>query len=257
MNKLNINDSLPFSNFTISKKLGVLVLAPHPDDFDAIAVTLRFLYKNENQIYLSVLTSGASGVEDSFCSPPSTENKSRLREKEQIASCLYFGLTIEQIVFLRLDEDAHGHPRDNQTNINCIKDQFLSLQPHLVFMPHGNDTNLGHQRAYSMFRQVVQEAGYPLAIFLNRDPKTVKIRCDVFTEYGEETARWKRELLRYHRSQQQRNLNQRGYGLDDRIVNMDRNNAQICSTYSQYAEIFEIELIGANDLDEALGGGIE
>jgi len=31
----------------------VLVLAPHPDDFDAIGVTLRFLHKRGNSIFVA------------------------------------------------------------------------------------------------------------------------------------------------------------------------------------------------------------
>jgi len=38
------------------------------------------------------------------------------------------------------------------------------------------------------------------------------MRCDAYLEYGEESAEWKGELLRFHRSQHQRNLNQRGHG---------------------------------------------
>ena len=44
----------------------VLVLAPHPDDFDAIGVTLQYLHKQGNPIYLAVLSGSASGVLDSF-----------------------------------------------------------------------------------------------------------------------------------------------------------------------------------------------
>jgi len=40
------------------------VLAPHPDDFDAIAVTLRFLQSLQWRIVLSVMTGGENGVAD-------------------------------------------------------------------------------------------------------------------------------------------------------------------------------------------------
>ena len=46
--------------------LRVVVLAPHPDDFDAIGITMRTLRDNGNRIDVVVLTSGASGVDDDF-----------------------------------------------------------------------------------------------------------------------------------------------------------------------------------------------
>ncbi|MBP1768990.1 MAG: hypothetical protein H6P98_3105, partial [Candidatus Aminicenantes bacterium] len=67
------------------------VLAPHPDDFDAAGVTLRLFQRNGNRVSLAVLTSGASGVEDGFCSPPARAEKARIRENEQRASCRFFG----------------------------------------------------------------------------------------------------------------------------------------------------------------------
>ncbi len=38
-----------------------LVLAPHPDDFDAVAVTLRWFADWGAELFLDVLTTGASG----------------------------------------------------------------------------------------------------------------------------------------------------------------------------------------------------
>jgi hypothetical protein len=35
----------PLESFALPKALRLLVLAPHPDDFDAIGVTLRFFMK--------------------------------------------------------------------------------------------------------------------------------------------------------------------------------------------------------------------
>ena len=46
----------------MAKTLRVAITAPHPDDFDAIAVTMRMLHRNGNTIDLAVLTSGMSGV---------------------------------------------------------------------------------------------------------------------------------------------------------------------------------------------------
>ena len=252
IDKLSINNPQPLSNYTISKSLSVLVLAPHPDDFDAIGVSMRFLFENGNLIHLAVATSGASGVEDSFYTPATKGNKTRVREQEQRESCGFFGLPENQLEFLRLDVDKAGHPKENQANTQIIRDCFSRLSPIMVFMPHANDTNAGHRRVYRMLQNVLPEIEYPMAVFLNRDPKTVNMRGDVYMGYGDELAEWKGELLRFHRSQQQRNLNQRGYGLDDRIINLDRENALMCSVNAPYAEVFEIELFGENEIVDIL-----
>ncbi len=214
---------------------------------------MRFFGERGNPLYLAVATSGASGVEDSFCSPPTIEAKGRLREQEQRASCQFFGLPEANLTFLRLEEDEEGHPKDNKTNLEIVQEHFLKIRPAMVFLPHGKDTNLGHQRIYAMFRQVAREAGYPLVAFLNRDPKTLRMRCDVYLGYGEEIAAWKKELLRFHQSQHQRNLNQRGHGMDERILKVDRQSAEMCSVGELYAEVFELELFGASKLGDILG----
>ncbi len=231
----------------------MLALAPHPDDFDAIGVTMRYFQENGNSLHVAVATPGASGVEDSFCLPPTVGAKGRLREQEQRASCQFFGLPDDHLVFLRLEEDEAGHPADNAANLERVRQCFLNRRPALVFLPHGHDTNQGHQRIYAMHYQVALEAGYPLATFLNRDPKTVHMRCDMVLGYGLEEAAWKGELLRFHRSQHQRNLNQRGHGFDERILSMDRQSAEACSLDEPYAEAFEAEFFGARGFSSIPG----
>ncbi len=54
----------------IPKSLRLLSFAPHPDDFDSIGVTMRFFKNNCNTIYVIVIGSGAGGVDDDFCVPP-------------------------------------------------------------------------------------------------------------------------------------------------------------------------------------------
>jgi len=100
---------------------------------------------------------------------------------------------------------------------------------------------------------VALEAGYPLVAFLNRDPKTIQMRCDVYLGFGETAAAWKAELLRFHRSQHQRNLNQRGYGFDERILGVNRHSAEACSLEARYAEVFELEFFGASGFEDLLG----
>ena len=253
MDTLIINDPVPLQNLGISQALRVLVLAPHPDDLDAIGVTARFLLENGNPLSVVVVTAGASGVEETFGSPSTPEGKARLREEEQRASCQFLGLPQTQLTFLRLEEDGTGQLAENGTNIERVRQELLSRRPALVFLPHGHDTNLGHQRVYAMFRLVAQEAGYPVVAFLNRDPKTIQMRCDVYLGFGETAAAWKAELLRFHQSQHQRNLNQRGYGFDERILGMNRHSADACSAGVPYAEVFELEFYGASGFEDLQG----
>jgi LmbE family N-acetylglucosaminyl deacetylase len=235
---------LSLASLTFPESLRVLVLAPHPDDFDAIGVTMRFLWENGNPVYVVVATSGASGVEDAFCSPQTAEAKARVREQEQRASIRFFGLPESHLAFLRLEEDGAGHPVESQANIDLVRRQLVDKRPAVVFLPHGHDSNEGHRRVYAMLRQAATEVGYPLAAFLNRDPKTIQMRYDACLEYGKEKASWKGQLLRCHQSQQQRNLNQRGRGFDERILRMDQESAELCALSAPYAEVFEIEFFG-------------
>ena len=59
--------------------------------------------------------------------------------------------------------------------------------------------------------------------------------------YDEAAARWKAALLRCHDSQQQRNLNTRGRGFDERILDHERAGATRLGCAEPYAEIFEVE----------------
>ncbi len=77
-----------------------LVLAPHPDDFDVVAVTLKQFHHSGARISLEVLSGGASGVEDIFASD--WEAKTSAREAEQCESCAMFGLPADALRFHRL-----------------------------------------------------------------------------------------------------------------------------------------------------------
>lgn len=239
------NRPLYLNTLQIPDRLRLVVLAPHPDDFDAIGVALRFFRDNGNLIELGVLTSGASGVEDSFCSTPDAVMKARLREDEQRASCRFFGLPESQLGFLRLAEDEKGHLLESGENIERVRQYLLEKRPDLVFLPHGNDTNTGHQRANAIFHRIATSEGLSLAACLNRDPKTIHMRSDLYMLFGEAEAEWKRQLLSFHRSQQQRNLHMRGYGFDERILRMNRQSAEELKNSTRYAEAFELEFYGS------------
>ncbi len=228
-----------FNEMQIPYGMKVLVLAPHPDDFDAVAVTLKIFRDNGNHIELAVISGAESGVEDSFCEMCLGISKAEIREGEQLASCRFFGLPEEQIRFLRLKEDENGDPMESENNLKTLKEYISRVNPDIVFMPHWNDTNPGHQRTYSMFKRI----GANVTIYLNRDPKTIKMQPDICTLFDKDDANWKAELLRCHKSQHQRNLNTRGYGFDVRILQVNRQIAQENACTAPYAEVFEIEKI--------------
>ena len=224
--------------------LNVMVLAPHPDDFDAIGVTMRKLRDNGNSIQLEVLSSG-SGVEDSFCSPPTFENKAAIREQEQRESCRFFGLPECCLEFPPLELDAEAQPLDSPANTALVLALIERSKPDLVFLPHGNDTNSGHRQVWAMSRRAAGSFGRPLTAFYNHDPKTISLRVDALMVFDDDLAPWKGELLRFHRSQQHRNLLHRGYGLDERILRTNRKLAQDLGFPGKLAEGFELEHFGA------------
>ena len=225
----------------LPEDMKILVLAPHPDDFDAIGLTLRKFHNSGNDIYLSVISGAASGVEDSYMADFPEQSKTEIREEEQIASCLFFGLVRENICFLHLHEDVNGDPIDDKKNFQVLSANITKISPDIIFLPHGNDTNQGHVRTYKMCKEIVGELEKSVILFLNRDPKTIEMRNDVYVVFGKKEADWKAELLRHHKSQHQRNLNQRNHGFDDRILAVNNAIASELQDNYEYAEVFEIE----------------
>lgn len=224
----------------LPNSLRVLVLAPHPDDFDAIGVTLRFLSRNGNAIDVGVVRTG-SGVEADYRPGLSLNGMAELRESEQRRSLAFFGLPEDRLTFLRLGNDAEDQPVDSPENCVAIQAFVDAKAPDIVFLPHGNDTNSGHRVMYSLLSQVARRSGRALAAFLNRDPKTIDLRMDLYLPFGQTEADWKAELLRFHDSQHQRNLRTRGHGFDDRILAVNRAIARELSLSCPYAEAFQIE----------------
>jgi LmbE family N-acetylglucosaminyl deacetylase len=247
-NLLWSDPNLNLDALTVPPDLLVVVLAPHPDDFDAIAVTMRFFHKNGNQIEVAVVSSGASGVEDGFGGAFSAFEKAALREEEQRASCRHFGLSGDRLTFLRLAEDSGGDPEESDANQELVSSYLATQQPDIVFLPHHNDPNLGHQRTYNFLRRAVEAQHLAMMACMNRDPKTIAMRNDLYLGFGAELAAWKGELLRAHQSQHQRNLHQRGYGFDQRILSLNRQTAAALGIESESAEAFEVEKIGCSFL---------
>jgi len=220
----------------------LLVLAPHPDDFEAMGVSLRHLRDRGHALHLLVLNSSANGVEDAFCRPPTPETKAALREDEQRAGCRFFGLPESSLEFLRLPVDAPGgFMIDHAESFDRVRDRAEGFRPDLFFLPCGNDTNSDHRLTYIWWRRLAETWPKPAGAFLVRDPKTIEMGDDVYMPFAEEVARWKAELLRFHKSQQQRNLNVRGHGFDERILKVNRDNAVRLGIAEPYAESFVLE----------------
>ena len=234
-----------FNDLIIPPNLSVWVFAPHPDDFDAVSITLKKFFNADCRIYLTVASSGATRVEDSFCSPPFIQEKSLVREREQTLSCAYFGLPSRRIHFFRLSEDKNGEIIDNTDNFVKVMNFFLRTEPDVVVMPHGNDENPDHALMYTFLTRLGGVATKSFIALLNRDPRTIKMREDIYTYFNETEAADKGTLLRFHQSQQQRNLNTRGIGFDRRILNMNREIAAQHPGRDKYAESFEVEIFKA------------
>lgn len=229
------------SELAWSQVLHVCVLAPHPDDFDAIGISLRHLHERGAKIWLAVLTSGASGVEDGYAGSFGEIDKARLREAEQGASCRFFGLPQENLCFLHLPLEAKDEAPPDAASVSCLRAYLNGIKPQLVFLPHGNDSNAAHRRSYRLLRLLAETDKLPLAALLNQDAKTIAMRHDCVMPFDEKAARWKAELLRLHASQQQRNLNTRGYGFDERVLQINRASAATLGLELPYAEVFELE----------------
>ena len=225
---------------TLPASLRVLVVAPHPDDFDAVGLTLRHLHAQGHALHVAVLTSGANGVDDGFGGAHDAAAKAALREAEQRESCAFFGLPSERLAFLRLWEEETT-PEDALAPLRA----WMAARPaDLVFMPHGNDSNRTHRRTFEAVCQVAGEQGLRAWALLNRDAKTLDMHTDVFFDFDEAEAQWKAQLLRLHRSQQERNLRTRGSGFDARVLEVNRKAAAGLPARRPYAETFELMRLG-------------
>ncbi len=222
------------------RPLDILVLAPHPDDFDAIALALRHLHRQGHAVHVAVLTTGASGVEDGFDGATGDAAKAALREAEQRASGALFGLAPQRLDFLRLW--APGS--DEAGDLGRLQDWITARPADLLFMPHGNDSNATHRRTCESVCAVAARQGLDAWACLNQDAKTLGMRVDLFFDFGEADAAWKAQLLRCHRSQQERNLRLRGAGFDARVLEVNRQAAVALATPLPYAEVFELMRLG-------------
>lgn len=219
----------------------VLVLAPHPDDFDAIGVTMKQLLDQGCDLTLAVLTGGANGVETGYEDAQTNTQKEILRQQEQRNSCEFFGLDADSVHFLQPAFNKDGALAVNEANTLTLKHLLDRVAPELVCLPFGNDSNMTHQRVYALYRRARRFIEQAHIALLNRDVKTRVMPHDLVIGFNAEQADWKRELLRHHKSQQQRNLNTRDQGFDDRVLELNRQIAQELTLDHTYAEAFAIE----------------
>ncbi|MFC5498523.1 PIG-L deacetylase family protein [Caenimonas terrae] len=225
-----------------ARPLSILVAAPHPDDFDAIALSLRHLHGQGHQLQVAVLTSGASGVDDGFGGADGEAAKAALREAEQRESCAFFGLAPQRLHFLSLW--AAG--ADEAADAARLQAWMARHRADIVFMPHGNDSNATHRRTYATVCAAAAGLGWNDSwACLNQDAKTLEMRVDLFLDYDQPEAEWKAALLRHHRSQQARNLRTRGSGFDQRVLQVNRQAAEALGTPRPYAEVFQLMRLGA------------
>ena len=228
---------------TFPQNLKLLVLGPHPDDFDAIGVTLRCLADNGNPIAVGVVRTG-SGVLDTYAPDLTWAKKADIRECEQRSSLRFFGLPDAEVTFFSLDNDSdEGQLCESAANLAVLTAFITEKSPDILFIPHGNDTNSAHRALCAMSRKIVRNMVRTPALFLIRDPKTVAMRTDLYLPFDEERAAWKARLLLFHDTQHQRNLTTRGHGFDDRILEGNRRIARELSLAAPYAEAFEVETV--------------
>lgn len=208
-----------------------VALAPHPDDPDAVAVTLRLLQQGGWKLYWTVLTSAWSGVQDTFAGPDRAA-KARAREAEQRESAARFGLPGERLTFLRLREDDAGELEKTTENRSRLFEWLDGAAPDLVLLPHGEDTNATHRLTWRWCAEWAGGARRTVVALGNQDPKTIAFRPDLRIVFGEASATWKASLLECHRSQSARNRSQRGITFAERILAVNRDEAG-------YAERFQ------------------
>jgi len=234
----------------------VLVLGPHPDDPECVAITCRLLRKCGCELWYAIVSLSPSGVEDAYgpCAAhrgfPSLKNlKADIRREEQIRSTEMFGLPRDHLAFLGLEEERD---LDCASNREKIQDHLKLLGPEMVILPAGRDTNRTHAWVNRVFRECAGDLalliGRPVVALYNEDPKTLAMREDLYVLFGPEGARWKGSLLKAHDSQAHRNQLAYGMGFHERILRMNQATHRRLSAgrpspfAAGYAECFELEL---------------
>lgn len=222
----------------------ILVLCPHPDDFDVAAVTLRSFYEKGSEMYVAVAPTW-SGVLDSFYDQEaSAEQRIVTREGEQRDSMLFFGLEGSQFEFFphSCDLDENGELRYSEGNLALVEQCVLQQRPEAIFLPHPNDANPAHSAMYQMVKEVLLQHHLPVQLFKQMDPKTTDLRIDIHTPMSDEDMAWKAQLFNFHKTQDHRNQVTRGITLAERILASNEVIAKVHQLSCQAAEAFEVEV---------------
>ena len=220
----------------------VLVLCPHPDDFDIAGVTLRHFQQNGSEIFIAVAPT-SSGILDSFYGQkPTQQEQIETRLEEQRKSIEFFGLDSANVDFFPtdMDLDANGEMAYSEANKALIEKVILRTEPKALFIPHSNDPNPAHNAMYRIVVETIIEHDLKLFIYQQKDPKTQGIKVNAYFPIDEKSASWKRELLKFHQSQDHRNRETRQIGFDDRILDMNEAIAEELELDCQWAEAFEV-----------------
>ncbi|MHB9133458.1 MAG: PIG-L deacetylase family protein [Armatimonadota bacterium] len=215
-----------------------LALSPHPDDPEAIAVTLRMLAEGDWTLHWGIVTGGWSGVQDDFAGPDK-QAKAAVREEEQREAARRFGLPEERLTFLRLAESEDGELADTTWN-HAQFDAYLSeVSPELVLLPYKEDTNATHRRVYAWFAAWAARQPFPIIALGNEDPKTTAFQPHLRILFDEALATWKADLLECHRSQSTRNQAVRHITFAQRILATNQADRDLPA--GMYAERFRVE----------------
>ncbi len=231
------NQMLNIFKLDIPEGVKVLALAPHSDDFDINAITLKHFQEAGATIKLDVLSLD-NGVEADF--EPQTP-QALIRKREQLASLAFFGLPLEMVNFLDTVCDETGQTKYHPENKEIIANSVKNFAPDIILMPHPNDSNPAHRSVAKMLYEIELNKG--TMIMHNHDPKTVSMNPNAFMPFDSVQAKWKAELLRHHKSQHSRNLKTRGYGFDERLLNVSREIAKNYKLNCEYAELFEVRTV--------------
>lgn len=245
----------------------VLMLAPHMDDPEAVAITLRRFAEAGCEVRYVIACSSHGGVTDSYADGYARKNgldpdsglvrcKCEIRRAEQVESARMAGFVSGPPEFIKVEEDERGNIIATEDNYLTIAGTLESADPDIVLLPHGEDTNTAHIIVHRFFRRaaasLAESRGRALLGLYDRDAKTTRITEHLAAPFDIASSRWKTELLKAHRSQQERNLEQRGYGFDERVLRVNRGAWDALSQVIgepwtrayPFAETFQAEVFG-------------
>ena len=221
----------------------VLVLCPHPDDFDVAAVTLKQLHQAGSDIRVAIAPT-FSGILDSFYDVPTSNlEKIKTRNQEQRNSIKFFGLDDSKVEFFPndCDLDGNGEWKYSESNRALVGEYLLKHSPDAIFIPHPNDANPAHSAMYKILSECLTKTPLTVDIFKQMDPKTVSLKIDQFVEITPKDAEWKTALFNHHKTQDHRNKTTRGISLAERILASNKAIAETHNLSCAMAEAFEIE----------------